>query len=69
MTAQITVDEFLRVRAHVASLLKEGSTTQPATRIRQAENLMQAGAIDVTAVLEKIRPEADTATPTEDEGE
>lgn len=57
MSAQITVDEFLAVREHVAEALKEGSQTQKPTRVRQAEHLMQLGLIDIPAVLRTLRPE------------
>lgn len=52
----ITVPEFVKVRAHVAGLLKENSSTQLPTRIRQAENLLMAGVIDVPAVLAHLTP-------------
>lgn len=52
----ITVPEFVKVRQHVANLLKENSSTQLPTRIRQAENLLMAGVIDVQAVLEHLKP-------------
>lgn len=52
----ITVPEFVKVRQHIANLLKENSQTQAPTRIRQAENLLMAGVIDVAAVLDHITP-------------
>lgn len=52
----ITVPEFIKVRQHVANLLKENSSTQISTRIRQAENLLTAGVIDVQAVLDHLAP-------------
>jgi len=52
----ITVPEFVKVRQHIANLLKENSSTQLPTRIRQAENLLMAGVIDVQAVLDEIAP-------------
>lgn len=57
MSAQITVEQFLQVREHVAEALKEGSQTQKPTRVRQAEHLMQLGIIDIPAVLEILTPE------------
>lgn len=53
----ITVPEFVKVRQHIANLLKENSSTQISTRIRQAENLLMAGVIDVQAVLDELAPE------------
>lgn len=67
---QITVPEFLQVRQHVAELLKANSSTQISTRIRQAENLLQAGVIDILNVLEKLKPDPpveDTDIPDPDE--
>lgn len=55
-TMQITVPEFLQVRQYIANLLKENSQTQGPTRIRQAENLLSAGVIDIEAVLESFKP-------------
>lgn len=63
----ITVPEFIKVRQHVANLLKENSSTQISTRIRQAENLLTAGVIDVQAVLDHLTPKA-TADDAEDRG-
>lgn len=56
----ITVPEFVQVRQHIANLLKENSSTQISTRIRQAENLLMAGVIDVQAVLDELAPEKST---------
>lgn len=53
----ITVPEFVKVRRHIASLLRENSSTQEPTRIRQAENLLAAGVIDVPAVLVALSPQ------------
>jgi len=53
----ITVPEFVRVRQYIANLLKENSQTQAPTRIRQAENLLMAGVIDVKSTLDKLAPE------------
>ena len=61
----ITVPEFMKVRRHIASLLRENSSTQEPTRIRQAENLLAAGVIDVPAVLEALSPQIEA----DDEGE
>lgn len=61
----ITVPEFIKVRQHIANLLKENSTTQEPTRIRQAENLLSAGVIDIQAVLDHLSPEL--PTPVEDD--
>lgn len=55
----ITVPEFVKVRQHIANLLKENSQTQAPTRIRQAENLLMAGVIDVAAVLDHLTPKPD----------
>lgn len=52
----ITVPEFVRVRQHISNLLKENSQTQAPTRIRQAENLLMAGVIDVESVLKSFEP-------------
>lgn len=56
-TTQVSVTDFLRIRDHIAALLSRDSQTQRPTRIRQAENLMTAGVIDIEATLESIRPE------------
>lgn len=53
----ITVPEFMKVRHHIASLIRENSSTQEPTRIRQAENLLAAGVIDVPAVLVALSPQ------------
>lgn len=59
-----TVDDFFKVRAAVATKLKENSQTQTPTRVAQAETLMRAGFIDVPAVLVSLEPPA----PTTDDG-
>lgn len=48
---EITVEQFLEVREVLAEKLKESSTTQKPTRIKQAEELMKAGYVDIGAVL------------------
>jgi hypothetical protein len=64
--ALVSVEDFLRVRQHIANLLKEDSSTQPATRIRQAENLMKAGVIDVAQVAADLHPTDQVAEDTEE---
>ena len=52
---ELTVEQWLSVRQFVADeLKKQGSSQQTPTRITIAENLMQAGIIDIPAVCEKI---------------
>ncbi|MFK0072681.1 hypothetical protein [Arthrobacter woluwensis] len=50
----LRVEEFIMIRAAVASQLGQNSQTQAATRERQAEHLMALGYIDFEAVLRDI---------------
>lgn len=50
----VTTTDFLKVRDKVARVLGENSQTQPPTRVRQAERLMQLGFIDIEAVLDSF---------------
>ncbi|MDF2506337.1 MAG: hypothetical protein K0Q52_196 [Microbacterium sp.] len=59
----VTVEEFLWVREKVAQALKEDSSTQVPTRVRQAENLMRDGFIDMAAVLERRNPTTPAEQP------
>lgn len=63
----VTVPEFVKVRQHIANLLKDNSSTQISTRIRQAENLLMAGVIDVPAVLDDLAPKPGPELPEDDE--
>lgn len=52
---ELTVEQWLSVRQFVADeLKKQGSNQQAPTRTTIAENLMQAGIIDIPAVCRKI---------------
>lgn len=52
--APVTVEEFLAIRERVAEVLKESSQTQKPTRIRQAEDLMRNGLIDIDVAREQL---------------
>lgn len=51
---KISVDQFLAIRELIAEKLKENSSTQKPTRIKQAEELLKAGYIDITGVLSVV---------------
>ena len=50
-STNVTVEEFLYVREVIAEKLKEAGSSQKPTRLRQAEELLAAGCIDIPTVL------------------
>lgn len=66
-TKDITAEQWLDIRDHVARTVKSGATsgTRNETTVAIAEKLLRSGLVDIDAVLVAIAPAPPKPTPTQ----